>query len=459
MKKAYLFLTLEGVFSLFYALLIQGPVFTGLAMLFNLDEFLLSVAAAIPPMMQFFQLFASFFVQKYRKRRFLVNVFNAFSRFSFAFLIVFLLLGKTEPLIFIVALVISQIFAALSSSTWNSWMRDLVPPEERGRVFGNRNMFLSIGNALIIYLYSSIVDHFSSGFVLVLLISTVGTVLSIFAMNKIPDVPVKETGTGIPLKVVFKDENFMKFVFFTFYWNMAVTFSSAFYHYHLLKNLGVDYTYIAYMMIVNNFVAMLVYRILGKVSDRVGHKTIAEFGITLASFVSGMWFFMNTNTYRTLMVADAFLSSIAWSAINLSLAILPMEVAFESDPVFFGLNASFASAGSLIGSFAGGITAKFLSDIYVNLHGFEIFGLQLLFLMAGIFRFSAVFFLRKVKVKKHIPFKAFMLSTLSVTLRRPIDRMLDVYLLLKRGNERVRELVGRSKRRESNTDEQGGKQG
>ncbi|HBF69377.1 MAG TPA: MFS transporter, partial [Thermotoga sp.] len=54
---------------------------------------------------------------------------------------------------------------------------------------------------------------------------------------------------------------------------------------------------------------------------------------------------------------------------------------------------------------------------------------------------------------------AFMLSTLSVTLRRPIDRMLDVYLLLKRGNERVRELVGRSKRRESNTDEQGGKQG
>lgn len=54
MKKAYLFLTLEGVFSLFYALLIQGPVFTGLAMLFNLDEFLLSVAAAIPPMMQFF---------------------------------------------------------------------------------------------------------------------------------------------------------------------------------------------------------------------------------------------------------------------------------------------------------------------------------------------------------------------------------------------------------------------
>lgn len=64
---------------------------------------------------------------------------------------------------------------------------------------------------------------------------------------------------------------------------MAVTFSSAFYHYHLLKNLGVDYTYIAYMMIVNNFVAMLVYRILGKVSDRVGHKTIAEFGIILAS--------------------------------------------------------------------------------------------------------------------------------------------------------------------------------
>ncbi|WP_231555931.1 MFS transporter [Thermotoga neapolitana] len=147
MKNTYLFLTLEGIFSLFYSLLVQGPVFTGLAMLFNLDEFLLSIAAAVPPMMQFFQLFASFFVRKYRKRRFLVNVFNALSRFSFAALVVFILLGKTDPIVFIASLMISQIFAALSSSTWNSWMRDLIPPEERGRVFGNRNMFLSIGNA------------------------------------------------------------------------------------------------------------------------------------------------------------------------------------------------------------------------------------------------------------------------------------------------------------------------
>lgn len=455
MKKAYLFLTLEGVFSLFYALLIQGPVFTGLAMLFNLDEFLLSVAAAIPPMMQFFQLFASFFVQKYRKRRFLVNVFNAFSRFSFAFLIVFLLLGKTEPLIFIVALVISQIFAALSSSTWNSWMRDLIPPEERGRVFGNRNMFLSIGNAFIIYLYSFLVDRFSMGFVFVLLISSVGTVLSILSMNKIPDVPVKVSGSGVPLKAVFKDDNFMRFVLFTFYWNMAVTFSSAFYHYHLLKNLNVSYTYIAYMMILNNFVAMLAYRVLGKISDNVGHKTIAEFGIVLASLVSGMWLFMNGGTYRTLMFADAVISSVAWSAINLSLAILPMEVAFESDPIFFGLNASFASVGSLAGSFLGGIVAKLLSDIYVNVSGFEIYGLQILFLMAGFFRFSAIFLLRRVKVRQYIPFRAFMLSTLFVTLRRPVYRLMDVYLILKRSGERVRKTAGRFKKRKGDSDKQG----
>ncbi|MCD6550882.1 MFS transporter [Thermotoga sp.] len=458
MKKIYLFFTLEGFFSLFYILLTQGPIFTGLAMFFNLDEFLLSLTAAIPPMMQFFQLFATFFVRRYKKRRLLVNVFNGLSRFAFASLLVFILLGKKIPLVFIVTLAISQFFAAFSGSTWASWMRDLIPAGERGKAFGTRNMFLSLGNAFIIYLYSLLVDNFSHGFEMVLLISVAGTILSILFMNKIPDVPMKMSGSGIPMKVILKDNNFMKLVFFTLYWNMAVTFSSAFYHYHLLKNLGISYTYISYMMIMNNFVAVLGYRIWRKVSDRVGHRTVAEFGIALAAFVSGVWFFMNGATYFHLLIVDAVLSAVAWSAINLSLTVLPMEVAFESDPIFFGVNASAASLGSLAGSFVGGLTAKFLSGVYVKVHGFEVFGLQILFLMAAVFRLSSVLLLRRVKVKKYIPLREFVFNTVFVTLRKPVYRVFEktyVSYLLRRGGERVRKIVERSKRRKSDSDEQG----
>ncbi|PLV59279.1 MFS transporter [Thermotoga sp. KOL6] len=454
MKKIYLFFTLEGIFSLFYMLLTQGPIFTGLAMSFNLNEFLLSVAAAIPPMMQFFQLFSSFFVRRFKSRRMLVNVFNGLSRYSFSALVIFMLLGKREPRIFLTALTVSQIFAALSGSTWASWMRDLIPPEERGKAFGTRNVFLSIGNAFIIYLYSLIVEKTKNGFELVLLIAAVGTTLSIISMRELPDVPMKSAENGIPLRLALKDTNFMRYVFFTFYWNMAVTFSSAFYHYHLLKNLGISYTYISYILIVNNFIAVLGYMVWSKVSDKIGHKTIAEFGIVLASFVSIMWFFMNRATYTYLMLMDALFSAVAWSAINLSLTVLPMEVASTSDPIFFGVNSSFASLGSLVGSLLGGILAHNLSEIYIKVHNFEIFGLQFLFLGAGFLRFSAIFFLEKVKVKRYIKLREFLFNTVFVILRRPVYRVFDkeyVVYLLRRYGEHVRKIVRRSKGRKSDS--------
>lgn len=424
MKKTYLFFTVEGFFSLFYIWLVQGPIFTGLSLNFRLDEFLLSVATAIPTIMQVFQMFASFFVLKFKKRKLLVNVFNALSRYIYCLLLFFLLFDKRDPIVFLAILSISQVFAALAGSTWISWMRDLIPEEERGKAFGTRNIFLSLGNAIIIYLYSFLVDNFSIGFELVLIVSAVASLFSILSMNLMPDVPVKTTGSGVPLRVVFKDGNFMRYVLFNFYWSMSVMFSSAFYHYHLIKDIGVSYTYIAYMTILNSVVAMFTYRLWGKLSDKVGHKTVAETAIFVVSSLSIAWFFMNTVTYKYLMLVDSFVSALGWSALNLTLTVLPMEIAFDSDPIFFGLNAAFGSLGGILGSVLGGGVAKVLSGVYINFYGFEVFGLQFLFVLAGLFRMSSIIWLRKVKTKKYVPVKDFVLNTFLVPLRKSLTKHL-----------------------------------
>ncbi|RKX42489.1 MAG: MFS transporter, partial [Thermotogae bacterium] len=52
------FLILEGVASTLYLLLTQGVVFTGLAIAFGLDEFLIGVAYSFPMMAQVFQIFS-----------------------------------------------------------------------------------------------------------------------------------------------------------------------------------------------------------------------------------------------------------------------------------------------------------------------------------------------------------------------------------------------------------------
>ena len=178
------------------------------------------------------------------------------------------------------------------------------------------------------------------------------------------------------------------------------------------------------MTILNSVVAMFTYRLWGKLSDKVGHKTVAETAIFVVSSLSIAWFFMNTVTYKYLMLVDSFVSALGWSALNLTLTVLPMEIAFDSDPIFFGLNAAFGSLGGILGSVLGGGVAKVLSGVYINFYGFEVFGLQFLFVLAGLFRMSSIIWLRKVKTKKYVPVKDFVLNTFLVPLRKSFTKHL-----------------------------------
>ena len=438
--SVYRYFTLEGVFSLFYILLVQGPIFTGLALLFHLDEFLLAIAASLPSMMQIFQLLASPIANRFGKRRLLVNIFNGIGRFTFSALVIFMIMRSYSPWIFLTFMAVSQIFVSIAGSIWASWMKDLIPEEVRGKVFATRNLFISVGNAGIIYLYSYLADHFSFGFEMIMVLSILGSFMSIYMMTKIPDVPIKSTGKGFPIRVALKDENFRNFLLFYFYWSFAVSFSSPYYHYHLIKDLKLSYTYIAHLSVITSFVAIFTYRLLSKVSDRVGHKTIAEIAIVSISLISFMWFFMNPQTYTYLTLADAIATGVFWPMMNLALLVLPMEVAFKSDPVFFGLSAATASAGGVMGSVIGGKVAKFLSNYHFQFEGFEIFGIQFIFLIAFVLRGSAVFLLSRVKVKRYTPIRGVILGAVHTVFRRSLtrvfDRMFAAYVIYRKAMRR-----------------------
>ncbi|MCD6450250.1 MAG: MFS transporter [Thermotogaceae bacterium] len=450
-KKVEKYFILEGVFSLFYILLTQGAIFTGLAIKFNLDEFQLGIAASIPVLMQVFQLISSRIMRFFSKRSVMINIFNGISRYSFSFLIVFLVMNKLLPSVFILFLTISQIFAAIAGSVWASWMKDLIPNEERGRIFAARSLYTSLATSAITYLYSVIADHLDHGFEIILIISALGSTGSILMMRRIPDVPVKITETGIPISVALKDENFVKYLIFRFYWGIAVSFSAPYYIYHLIKNLYVNYTFLAYISILTGFVAMVIYHILRKVSDDIGHKTLAEASIIFIAGISYMWFFMNGSTYKYLIWVDAISTGVFWPMMNLALMVLPLEVAFGSDPIFFGLNAVAASAGAFIGSILGGIVSKAVSGIHTNIFGFELYGIQLIFLIAGTLRLSALAFISRVRVRKHTPLGKFFVDTTYAIFRRPIFRVFDrsvIANLLIRNARKLRRL--RRSRRSKN---------
>ena len=435
---------LEGVFSSFYILIIQGAIFTGLAIEFHLNEFLLGITSSFPLISQIFQMVVPLILERVKSRKFLTNLFNLLGRFSWIGVLISLALNIKNPKIFILIFAISQIFGAMASSSWISWMRDLIPEDKRGSIFGKRNVYISLTSLSVFYMYSFLIEKITFGYEIVILISLLGSFLSYIYMQKIPDVPMKRYGTMATLKLILRDENFVRYLMFVFYWYMVVMITSPFYNYHLIKNIGVPFSYIGLASVISSCVAIVMYKIWGRVSDEAGHRVVAELGISVVGMISIMWFFMNEGTYRYLMILDAVLTGFAWSAINLSLLTLPLEVASSSEIMYFSVNAAVAGVGGLAGSVIGGILARNFSRLCIEPMGFKVQGLQILFLLGGILRLSSLLFLTRVRVKRHVPIRAYIFNALSVVARRSIIRPTEY-----NGSiivNRVKELIEKRKR-------------
>ncbi|KAF2958792.1 MFS transporter [Thermotoga sp. Ku-13t] len=418
------YLNLEGVASTLYILLTQGAIFTGLALAFGLDELLIGVTASFPMIAQVFQIFSPVVVEKIPKRRTLVNLFNLLSRLPWALLIVLLAFKDRNPLFFVFVFAVSQIFGALAGNAWTSLVRDLIPESERGRFFGRRNVYISFTSLVFFYVYSLLIDRLKDplGYQLSIAIGMLGTLISFWSMFKVPEVPLKSSGARAEVSLVFQDKNFMRLCVFYFFWNVVIAFTSPFFTYHLLKNLQVPFSYIGLTGVLNSITAMIFYFFWGRLSDKVGHKSIAVAGVFIVSFIPPMWFFMNTFTYRYLMLADAVVSAIGWSAINLSFLTLPMEVAQSSSSAYFATYAALGGVGGLIGAVAGGATAKLLAGSQFGSDIFPIYGVQLMFLASGILRIFTLKLLTKVRARRYVPLRTLIASTLFLSRDNALTR-------------------------------------
>ncbi len=430
---------LEGVASVLFILMAQGAVFTGLAVIFKLDEFKLGLAASFPLIAQILQILTPYFVEKFERRKFLTNTFNISGRILWTTFVISAIAFKWyRSSLFISVFAISQILTSMAANIWMSWIRDLIPVEKRGKILGKRNLYVSLSTLVVFYIYSELIDNLhKNGYILISILGILGTSLSFYYMGKLPDVPIKRVGALAALRSVLQDENFVRLSVFYAFWNFATIFTSPFFMYHLIKNLHVSFRYISVYTISSSLIAMLFYRIFGNISDEVGHKSVAHFGISIVSITPILWLFMNSKTYHYLLLVDATITGIGWSAINLSMVTLPMEVATGTQSAYFSIYTSFGGVGGLIGSLLGGVVGKALSAYHWQKFGMDFYGLQLVFVTGGILRFTSLLFLKKVKVKKNISVRRYFFNSLTVIFRRiPFKLHESVYALRRMGKNK-----------------------
>jgi MFS family permease len=438
----------EGVASTFYIILTQGALLTAMGLFFGLDAVWIGITASFPLAFQVVQVLNPWLLARVKSRKRVLAVANA-GRFLWILLMVAMLRERQSPMLFVIVFAFTQMTNAVAANTWMSLVRDVVAVERQGSFVARRNSFIAVITVVLVFFYSWLIDVVPSPFnwTFVLIISFVGTILSLVFIA-----PIREpeyTGAGFPgtWAVILADRNFMRLCFSFFVWNGVILISAPFFSYHQIANLRLPMTVIGVATISTSLLSILFFRLWASVSDRMGTKTILVAGIALASITPSVWLFMTEQYWPYAMVVDALLAALAWSALNIAFIALPLEVAKDGSPGYFALFFAFGGIGGLIGSVIGGFASAWLGQFSVEVAGQTIFGIQFMFPAVSVLRFSTIVLFAGVYTQRYVPPHTMIMNVLSIIGRRSPLRVFESLRLDFRPRERRRFPRGTAKDR------------
>jgi len=357
----------DGLASQTMITLTSGVFLVDFALHLGASNTVIGLLAAIPPIMQLFQLPSIYLVEKYQNRR-KIAVYSAASSRSFLLLIAlipFIFKPKVALAVLTGTLICHTALNAVLICSWNSWMRDLVPQNILGSFFSKRTAF-SLVPAIILSLAAGFfIDHGKQFFpdnpiysysVLFFLGFAAGMIGTYF-ISRIPEPQMTTENKNIQLlKLIsqpFKDKNFKNLIVFLGSWNFAVNLAGPFFTVYMLKTLQLNMSLVIIFTVISQLSHMSFLRIWGKFSDRFSNKPLLAINGSLFLICILGWTFTTLPekhhlTLPLLVVLHIFMgiaiAGVVLAGGNIGLKLAPKDKA-----------TSYLAASSFINSLAAGI--------------------------------------------------------------------------------------------------------
>jgi MFS family permease len=261
---------------------------------------------------------------------------------------------------------------ALGTANWTSWMAVLVPRRLRGRYFGLRNSAANLTNLISVPLLGLLVSRWQvstvQSFGLILTLAVVAGLISLGFQLLMADVNPQQaietinTSTETPTSLNFlKDFNFLKFLIFNGLWMFAVNSSAPFFNIYLLKDLGLDISWVTFYSSLTAGANVLMLVVWGKLADRIGNRPILiGVGMTVA-IVPLLWLGIGEDrlSIKLWLPLLYLLTGATVSAIDLCNNNLQMAIAPTNKPSsYFAIAAAVGGLSGALGTTTGGILAQ-----------------------------------------------------------------------------------------------------
>ena len=371
----------DGLAAQTMVTLTGGAFLVAFALLLGASNLIIGLVAAIPPLAQLMQIPAIYLVEKYRARRAICFYAIIASRSFWVLIAVIpILFGLTDGLsVLIVALVLYAAFGAVSSSSWNSWMRDLVPQDQLGAFFSKR-MSLTLGLGIPLSLAAGFfIDYWTRlfpslaiySYSILFLFGFIAGMFDAYYVSTIPEprmrLPLRPAQFSVVLSRPFRDVNFKNLILFLGSWNFAVNLAAPFFTVYMLKRLELEISFIIALLVLSQLMNIAFLRLWGRFSDRYSNKSVLGVSGPLFMLCILAWTFTTLPekyvlTIPLLVTIHVFMG-ISTAGVTLASGNIGLKLAPKGEAT------AYLAANSFVNSLAAGIAPIFgglFADFFIN---------------------------------------------------------------------------------------------
>ncbi len=427
-------LTWEGTVSLGLWSITTSGFLAAYALALGCNNLEIGFLAAIPLLMQPLQILAIPIVEKFRRRK-IITLASWVPAQLLWILIALIPLFADVPSGMAVGMLLGilatrGIFAAVTSCSWNSWSRDLVPQQVLGSFYARRQARAGLAAMAFGLAAAAFVDFWKSndwgsevwGYTFALLFGAVflGLASPIF-MSRMPE-PTMTSPVGpqpslfCTLSAPLKDRNFRHLLKFLFLWGLALNLAIPFFAVYMLQRLGLSLSAVLALSVLSQASNILFLRVWGPLADRFGIKVILSVSASLYLLVIFGWIFttMPERYFLTipLLLVLHFLAGIASAGVTIGTATIGMKLAPKGQATAYLSTAAMAtSLGAGLGPLLGGWFADYFSvrqlsinltwidpGRYIEMSALDLTGFDFLFAIAfvvGLFTLNSLVALRE----------------------------------------------------------------
>ena len=365
--------------------LASGGFLAAFALILGASNFHIGIMTAIPFIVQPLQILAVVMVERIRMRKIVAVIayFITYATWIPVALIPFIIdvpnTGAVTLLLFFIAVRGAAI--AFVTTSWNGWLKDIVPLNIMGDFFAKRLRVATIAAAVTAMLAALYIDWWKGfagesdeifGYSYAILFGCI--ILGFGAvqfMARMPE-PQMPRPSGPPRSTLhtigapFRDKEFRGLINFMFMWNFVAQMAVPFFTVYMLVRLEMPLSLVVGLGVLSQLANVLFLQVWGGFVDRFGSKVILSLSSSLYFLVILGWTFTTLPDKYTLtiplLVVLHILIGIASAGINIASTTIRMKMSPPAESTSYLTGVSLAaSIGAGISPLIGGAFVDYFS--------------------------------------------------------------------------------------------------